>query len=157
MKINYLSLFLLLSLLFIFSCSDDEDPSVKELIMAHPWRVDNYDVQASASGVTIPQSILDPFLQDIIAEAPLNGTITFNETDFSIDDNGTAITGTWSLSADEKMLTMVFTIGNQSFTFEITEITSSTLKLTFSTTESVPFSGVTVPVTFDVIATLVPA
>ncbi len=158
MKINYLRLLLLIPVLFIFSCSDDdEDPTVKELIMANPWRVDNYDVQASSGGITIPQSILDPFLQDVIDEAPLNGTITFNESDFSISDNGTTITGTWSLSADEKMLTMVFAVGNQSFTFDITEITSSTFKLTLSTTENIPFGGNTVPVTLEVIATLLPA
>lgn len=154
-------LIFLLPLLWLMACgSDDENPTVADLITAQSWRVNNYEVEASTGGISIPESILEPFVDDILAQAPLNGIITFiNDGSFTIEDQGTTINGTWSLSADEKELTMTFTAANQSFTFQIKEISANTFNLTFTTTENItiPGSVIPVPVTLEITAFLVPA
>ncbi|MDN5216163.1 hypothetical protein QQ020_29115 [Fulvivirgaceae bacterium BMA12] len=157
---NYLTkrLLFLLPLFWLMSCGDDDSsPSTLELIKANPWRVNNYDLKASSSGIAISDVLLAPFVDDILEQAPLNGTITFETDTFTIEDQGTSITGTWSLSADEKELTMVFTVAAQTFTFQILQITSNKFDLAYTVTQNLSISNNTVPVTLDITAFLVPA
>jgi len=156
------SVFFLLPLLLLWSCASDDSeptpaPTTSELITAKAWRVDNYDVQAFTGGLPIPAATIAPFLDDILAQAPLNGTITFNnDNTFVVDDQGTVINGTWSLSADEKEITLVFTATSETFTFEIVTITATTFTLKFTITESVDLAGNPVPVTLEIAAFLIP-
>lgn len=146
----------MIPLLSLLACSSDDGPTAKELIKAHPWRVSNYDVQASASGVTIPQNILDPFITDALANAPLNGTITFNTGTFTIDDQGTILEGTWTLSDDETTFTMTFNNTSQTFTFQVLQLTEDSYNLKYTVEQDVTFQGISVPVTFEITAFLVP-
>jgi len=155
MKFKSLVFLLILPLIFVTSC--DEDPTRTELILAHPWRVDNYNFQASAGGITISNALLEPYIDDIVAQAPLNGIITFDASTFSIDDQGTILEGTWSLSSDESELTMIFTLGSQSFTFEIVKVTADEFNLKYTIEQSVEISdGNFVTVNLEITAFLVP-
>ena len=152
-------IFFLIPLIWLLGCgNDDEGPTVSEVITTQPWKVTNFNVQASTLGVQIPQATIEPFLDDILAQVPLNGTVTFNsDNTFTIDNQGAIISGTWSLSADESEITLVLTATSETFTFTIVEITANAFTLQFSITEDVDLQGNTVPVTLDIIAFLIPA
>jgi hypothetical protein len=155
-------LFFLLPLFLLLGCSSDDSepiplPTTTDLITAQGWQVNNYDVQASTLGVPIPAATIAPFLDDILAQAPINGTVTFNsDNTFVVDDQGAAVNGTWSLSADESEITLVFTATSETFTFEIVTITATSFTLKFTITENVNLAGTPVPVTLEVTAFLVP-
>lgn len=156
------SIFFLIPLLWLFGCASDDSepfipPTTTELITAQVWRVNNYDVQASTSGLPIPAATIAPFLDDILAQAPINGTVTFkSDNTFVVDDMGTAVNGTWSLSADESEITMVFTASSETFTFKIVTISATAFTLEFTITENVDLAGTPVPVTLEITAFLVP-
>lgn len=157
------SIFFLLPVFLLLACSSDDSepippaPTTTELITSQAWRVENYDVQASTGGLPIPPATIAPFLDDILAQAPINGTITFNsDNTFTVDDQGTTVNGTWSLSADEMEITLVFTATSETFTFEITAITETTFTLKFTITENVDLAGTPVPVTLEITAFLIP-
>ena len=149
--------FYLLPLLLFIACDSDDDstPTTRELIQSQPWRVDSYDLKSSTPGIT--QELLDLFADAVVEEAPLNGTITFKESTFTIDDQGTTIDGTWTLSDDETEITMTFTVGAQTFTFQIQQITSGTFNLTYGATEDFNVVGSPISVTLEITAFLVPA
>ena len=159
MKLLSKKIFYLLPLVWMLACSSDDDstPTVSDLIKANPWRVDNYDVNASSGGVSISQELLAPFVDDILDEAPLNGIITFEDNTFTIDDQGTIIDGTWSLSSDESEITMTFTIAAETFTFQIQQITSDNFDLEYTTTENFNLATTSVSVSLEITGFLVPA
>ena len=131
--------------LLVFTCllacdSDDESssPNTIELITAHSWRVDTYDVQASSGGQSIPESLVAPFVEPILGEVPLNGIITFEAETFSVEDQSGTLDGTWSLSDDETEITMVLTLSSQTFTFQIKQITSDSFDMLYATVQDIP-------------------
>ena len=134
--------FYVLPFLLLMACDSDDDssPNNIELITAHSWRVNTFDVQASTLGEPISDQLLAPFVDDILANLPLNGTITFEENTFTIEDQGTTIEGTWSLSADETEITMVLTALAETYTFEIKQITSESFDLVYTTTQNITLS-----------------
>lgn len=150
----------LLVFTFLLACdSDDESssPNTIELITAHSWRVDTYDVQASSGGQSIPASLVAPFVDQIVEEIPLNGTITFEAETFSVEDQSGTLDGTWSLSDDETEITMVLTLSSQTFTFRITQITSGSFDLLYVTVSNIPTTTGVLSVDLEVTAFLVEA
>lgn len=154
-QIKYIPIFLVS--VFCLSCGEEDAPSAKELINAHPWNVSNYDVQASASGITIPQEVLDPFISDVLAQAPLRGTITFTPGVTVVEDQGVRLEGTWTLSDDETTFTI--TLGNppETSTLLVLQITEDSYNLKYTVTKDVEVEGNIVPVTLDITVFLVPA
>ena len=146
----------LVSLLLVIACDSDDDnpPTTIELITAHSWTVDTYDVQLAS--VTLPQEILTPIIDEILSEIPLDGVITFEENTFTIDDEGTTIEGTWSLSADETEITMNLTVDAETFTFKIQEITADTFNLFYTISASYELPASSEELTFEITALLIP-
>lgn len=159
MKLFSKKLFYFLPLVWLLACSSDDDstPTTSDLIKAHSWRVNNYDVNASSGGVSISQDLLAPFVDEVLDEAPLNGIITFEDNTFTIDDQGTIIDGTWSLSNDESEITMTFTVAAEAFTFQIQQITSDNFDLSYTATENFNLANTSVSVSLEITGFLVPA
>ena len=158
MKLLSKYFFYLFLLSELVACSDDDDdnPSTSDLIKAHPWRVDNFDVQASSAGVPVAPEVIAPFVDNALDDVPLNGIITFEEGTFTVDDQGTTLEGTWSLSADEMEITMTFSAGGESFTFEIREITADTFNLALTTSEDFVLVGGVLTLDLEITAFLIP-
>lgn len=154
-QIKYILIFLVPAL--CLSCGDDDALSAKELINAHPWKVNNYDVQASTSGISIPQEVLDPFINDILAEAPLRGTITFTPGVTVVEDQGVRLEGSWTLSDDETTFTITLGDPAETSTLLVLQITDDSYNLKYTITKDVEVEGNMVPVILDITVFLVPA
>ena len=144
----------LVPLLLVIACDNDDDnpPTTIELVTAHTWIVDTYDVQLLS--VTLPQEILTPIIDRIQSELVLGGVYTFKENTFTIDVRVNTIEGTWSLSADETEITMNIV---EDAAFKIQEITADTFKLSYTTSESHELPGGSEELTFEITALLIPA
>ena len=160
MKQLYSTFFYLIVFTFLLACdSDDESssPTTIELITAKSWRVDTYDVQASSGGQSIPESLVAPFVEQILEEVPLNGIITFEAETFSVEDQATTLEGTWSLSDDETEITMVLALSSQTYTFQIKQITSENFDMLYVTVSNIPTPTGVLSVDLEVTAFLVEA
>ena len=144
----------LLPLLLVIACDSDDDnpPTTIELITAHTWIVDTYDVQLLS--VTLPQEILTPIIDRIQSGLVLGGVYTFKENTFTINVRVNTIEGTWSLSADETEITINIV---EDAAFKIQEITTDTFKLSYTKAESHELPGGSEELTFEITMLLIPA
>ncbi len=149
--------YLVIALLILFSCGEDEDPTVDELLISTPWLVENYEITASSGGIQVSDALLAPYVDAIVDEAPVKGIITFSQNDFSIADDGVTIEGTWSLANDDKDLTMVFPGSGQTFTFEIIKINTGEFNVKYSAPQTIQIAGNAVTVDFEITVFMIPA
>ena len=155
MKLFNKKLIYLLPVFWLMSCDSDDDgsPGTIELITAHSWNVSSFEVQAEG----ISDELLAPFLDDLLGETLLSGTITFEENTYTVNDQGVTTEGTWSLSDDETEITLNTTGLMEPFVFRIKQITSSNFDLSYSGTQDFGGLGTPITVTFEATIFLVPA
>ena len=97
---KYLFLLVIALTITVASCKKDEEPkSKKELLTSNQWRF----LSSKTDGVAdmISNCEKDDFM--IFAS---NGTYTWNPGTVKCNSHDTIITGTWTLSTDEKTLTL---------------------------------------------------
>lgn len=97
---KYLILFILALTLTVPSCKKEETTlSKKEMLTAKSWQLSSI----KENGVT---DVLDDCDKDNILTFLLNGTYTFDPNVIKCDLKSEIESGTWSLSSDEKFLTL---------------------------------------------------
>lgn len=116
---KHLSVFLLLLAgILLFACKEEEIPLTPyELLTLHVWVSDS--LLADSADASGPGQLLEKFKGDAVFN--INGTGTFGE-----------YTGTWTLSADNKEITIVTTELPIPITAVIQELTKTSLKITTS-------------------------
>jgi uncharacterized lipoprotein NlpE involved in copper resistance len=144
----HLKLLMLLSLLFItalLSCNNDEDNmdlSTADLLIG-TWITTDVDVTTSIGGQSVADYLVnvvgmsssDAAVQESLLAAflvsELTVTLTFNE-DFTYESmfSGGMDSGTWSLSADERTLTLIE--GGEEIIVTINSISTSRLNATLA-------------------------
>jgi len=137
-----ISLLLFVSLFFLASCSDDEDPSRRDLLIG-TWEIQSgelVDYQVTLDGTQFDRSTiqtlaaLDPSVaavDEAIAEGadvlfPPGTTIVFNDNgQYTLNDQTEIIENSWTLSDDEQRVTVQTgsTVGPSQLVFEIEELT----------------------------------
>lgn len=107
------------------SCKDDEDsPSRKEILTGATWTV------SARTSAGIPDTLEDCEKDDRFT-FNTNGTIVSNEGAVKCDTSDAQTrSGTWSLSSDEKVLTL--TEDGLSIPLTITSISKSQVKVSFA-------------------------
>lgn len=148
----FLRLFIITLFVGLGACNKDDDGdgssnlTTSELLIG-TWSVTDFDLDIQIGS----QSLLDYLIevegltpeeaaaQNAIFEAFLasevTGTLTLNSDNTYVSDFGDGpTTGTWSLSADEKTLTLVE--GADTIVITIVSITKTTLKATISETSA---------------------
>lgn len=112
---NYLILFLFGLMLTVGACNKDKETNPKkEILTAKSWKVSSYKINEEEIALMDCQT-------DNYLTFNTNGTYTDFVGDIKCSLSETNINGTWSLSDDEKILTLESYQGVQSGSIEITE------------------------------------
>ena len=115
---KYLFLLVIALTITVVSCKKDEvTKSKKDLLTAHQWKF----TSSKTNGVV---DVLDACEKDDITIFASNGTYTWNPTTVKCYPSDAIQTGTWTLSSDEKTLTL-----DGSDVATIVELTESRLVL----------------------------
>ncbi|MEM9671827.1 MAG: hypothetical protein ACFB15_29220 [Cyclobacteriaceae bacterium] len=140
---NRVSLLLFGALLTLAACSDEEDPSRRDLLIG-TWEIQSgelVDYQVTIEGATLDRSavqglaVLNPDIASVdqaIAEGadvlfPSGTTIVFNDNgQYTLNDLSDIIENSWTLSDDEQQVTVQTgsTVGPSQLVFELEELTS---------------------------------
>lgn len=137
-------LFIITFLAGIASCNKDDDGddsnlTTKELLIG-TWSVDNFDLNikvgaqslidylVEVEGISPSEASAQVEIFESFIEAEVTGTITFKSDNTYVSNFGDGSTsGTWSLSPDEKTLTL--TEGADTTVLKINSITANTLRV----------------------------
>jgi hypothetical protein len=112
-------------LVMLSSCSDDDDASRADLLTAKSWSITKYEVEFSGQSIDITEDYMDCEGDNVMTfskdgkynETPGANTCGYEE----------ALTGTWSLTNGDK--TISTTIDGDTDQVEIHTLTSTTLKV----------------------------
>lgn len=138
---SYFSKFTLLAFLFfgtaLASCKKDKDeepqPVDKKELLSNTWTVSDVKTAEGVSVINLPVAKI-ACLKDNIFTLNADDSYTIDERE-EVCDPSSAGTGTWSLSTDEKTLQFNRSEG-EPLTFELLEVTSTTLKIAYLLTDS---------------------
>ncbi len=132
MKSNFmrLSAFLLAGLFIFAACSSDDDKTNKELLTAKSWKV-----TALFMGGADIYPLFEDCDKDDLHTFFEDGTFQVDEGAIKCDPNDPQILeeGTWTMNADETIITVVFS----GLTLEYTIISISESKLEFTYTDPI--------------------
>lgn len=108
-------------ILAVPACNKEELLSNRELLLSHPWHFSKATTTSTDTNVQQAVALVQALLTNAVLQFNDDGTYYFN----ALND---ADTGTWSLSADETMLTMgdgepgkIITLKDEEFVLEGTE------------------------------------
>lgn len=161
-----LSLILVISL--FSSCKDDETVPVEELLTAAQWNITGLKVSSAFYNENLFGNIPDCNLDDLIEFAG-GGAFQVLDNEVACDVSGGEVstTGSWSLEDKNKKLKVAstylsdilkevgdsesfpFDVDQESWTFRIEEISSSTLRLRYVATYTHPGTGIDIDVNLD--------
>jgi hypothetical protein len=131
-SIKYLVLFVFALTLTVSSCKKDETKTKKEMLTAKSWKMSSIKINGVAG-------VIEDCEKDDIITIAANGTTSSNRGAIKCDPNETNSTGTWTLSDDEKYLTV------DGSTFTIIELTGSKLVLSrVEGTETIEMTLITI-------------
>jgi len=122
-SLYYFVLSMFLSIAFVSCQGDEETKAGKDILTSNSWKVSSYKINGE-------EIALEDCQKDDYLTFAANGTYTdFRGTLKCPGEIQTDINGTWTLSQDEKLLTLTNYQGEQAV---IVEITESKLVLTSS-------------------------
>jgi hypothetical protein len=112
---DYLILIILCFVVAVTACQKDkESGSKKEILSANSWKLASYKLNDE-------EMVLEDCQKDNYLTFNRNGTYTDNTGPILCDNYETNINGTWTLSGDEKTLTLESFQGVQTASVEIIE------------------------------------
>jgi hypothetical protein len=135
MKIFRLAL--VLSVILLYSCEKEKDPTKSEILAQKPWKLTSSTINPP---LNIPEigiisdyyAFLPPCKKDDIWVFKTNGSFTFEEGDTKCDELSPTVydMGNWTLNSDETVLSLT-SLNSGMSEYDIVELTSSVMKLRF--------------------------
>lgn len=143
-------LLFILSFVMLFVSACKEDKTNKELLTDTDWQITAWTVSPAILGITDWYANLEPCEKDDSFSFNSDGTATIDEgaTKCEVSDPQTS-TGTWTLNADETMVTIVDDGITQEW--EIVDLTSDLLKIKWVNTDVDSGLTFTFTITFEAI------